>query len=69
MLTYSDLRRGVEFILDDQPYEVLEFHQMGKAQDVVVAQTKIKNLITGRVIERNFHQDDKFKEAEIKKLM
>lgn len=68
MLSYFDLRRGVQFILEGQPYEVLEFKQMGKAQDVVVAQTKIKNLITGKILYRNFHQQDKFEEAEITKL-
>ena len=67
MLTYFDLRKGVKFILDGQPYEVLEFQQIGKAQDVVVAKTKIKNLITGKVLERNFHQDEIFEEAEIEK--
>ena len=68
MLSYFDLRKGTKFILDNQPYEVLEFKQMGKAQDVVVAQTKIKNLITGRVLEKNFHQGDVFEEAEIEKI-
>ncbi len=68
MLSYFDLRKGVKFILDGQPYEVLEFRQMGKAQDVVVAQTKIKNLINGKVIEKNFHQEDFFEEVEIEKM-
>lgn len=68
MLSYFDLRKGVKFILNGQPYEVLEFQQMKKAQDVVVARTKIKNLITGQVIERNFHQDETFEEAEIEKI-
>lgn len=68
MLTYFDLRKGVKFILDGQAYEVLEFRPMGKAQDVVVAQTKIRNLITGKVIEKNFHQNDLFEEAEIEKI-
>lgn len=68
MLSYFDLRKGVQFILDGQPYEVLEFSQMGKAQDVVVAKTKIKNLITHKVFHRNFHQGDTFKEAEIRKM-
>lgn len=68
MLSYFDLRKGVKFILDNEPYEVLEFRQMGKAQDVVVAQTKIKNLITGKFAERNFHQEDVFEEAEISKI-
>ena len=68
MLSYFDLRKGVKFILDGEPFEVLEFQQIGKAQDVVVAKTKIRNLITGKVIEKNFHQDDTFEEAEIEKV-
>lgn len=67
MLNYFELRKGVKFILDGQPYEVLEFSQMGKAQDMFVAQTKIRNLINGKVFERNFHQGDSFEEAEIEK--
>jgi elongation factor P len=68
MLSYFDLRKGVQFILDGEPYEVLEFRQMRKAQDVVVAQTKIRNLITGKVFERSFHKGDTFEEAELEKL-
>lgn len=68
MLSYFDLRRGVQFILEGQPYEVLEFKQMGKAQDVVVAQTKIKNLVTGKVLYRNFHQGDAFEEVAVEKF-
>jgi elongation factor P len=68
MLTYFDLRKGIRFILEGQPYEVLDFKQIGKAQDVVVARVKIKNLINGKIIERNFHQDDTFEEAEIEKI-
>lgn len=68
MLSYFQLRKGVKFVLDDEPYEVLEFQQMRKAQDVVVAQTKIRNLITGKVFERNFHLGDSFEEAEPEKI-
>ena len=68
MLSYFDLRKGVKFILDQEPYEVLEFQQIYKAQDMVVARTKIRNLINGKVLERTFHQDDKFEEAELEKV-
>ena len=68
MLSYFDLRKGVKFILDDEPYEVLEFQQIYKAQDMVVARTKIRNLINRKVLERTFHQDDKFEEAELEKV-
>lgn len=68
MLSYFDLRKGVKFILDGEPYEVLEFQQIGKAQDVFVAKTKIRNLITGKVFEKNFHQSDNFEETELEKI-
>ena len=68
MLNYFDLRKGVQFIVEGQPYEVLEFKQMGKAQDVVVAQTKIKNLNNGKTVLRSFHQSDTFEEADIQKF-
>ena len=54
MLSYFDLRKGTRFILEAEPFEVLEFQQMYKAQDAVVAKTKIRNLITGRVLEKTF---------------
>jgi len=68
MLSYFDLRKGVKFVLDGQPYEVLEFQQIGKAQDVFVAKTKIRNLISGKVFDKNFHKDDTFEEAELDKV-
>lgn len=68
MLGYFDLRKGIKFILNGQPYEVLEFQQIGKAQDVFVVKTKIKNLMTGKILERNFHQEEKFEEAEVEKI-
>ena len=68
MLTYFELRRGVQFILEGQPYEVLEWQPMRKAQDVAVVQTKIRNLLSGKMVFRNFHQSDTFEEAGIEKF-
>jgi elongation factor P len=68
MLSYFDLRKGTKFILEGEPYEVLEFQQIYKAQDMVVARTKIRNLINGKVLEKTFHQDDTFEEAELEKI-
>jgi len=68
MLNYYDLRRGVQFILDGQPHEVLEFQQIKKARAAGLLQAKIKNLITGKVLERTFHQGDNFEETEIEKI-
>ncbi len=68
MLNYFDLRKGVKFILEGQPYEVLDFQQIYKAQDAVVARTKIRNLISGKVLDKTFHQGDAFEEADLEKI-
>jgi elongation factor P len=67
MLNYNDLRQGVIFILDGEPYQVLEFHFLRMQQRKPVAQTKIENLINGKVLDKTFHQNETFQEAEIKK--
>jgi len=66
MLSYTDLKPGTIFILDSQPYQVLEFNFLRMQQRKPVVQTKIRNLITGKVISRNFQPSDSFEEAEIK---
>lgn len=68
MLAHTDLKKGVRIILDGQPYEVMEANAMKKAQRRPVIQSKIRNIITGNVFERNFQQGDVFEEAELLKL-
>ncbi|MDP3093335.1 MAG: elongation factor P [bacterium] len=68
MLGYFDLRRGIQFIYEGQPYEVLDFNQMKKAQREGIAQVKMRNLITGKVIEQGFHSSDHFEEADLQRL-
>lgn len=65
MLSYSELRPGIFFILDSQPYLVLEFAFLRMQQRKPVAQTKIKNLISGKIISRNFQPNETFEEADI----
>jgi len=67
MLTHTDLKKGVEFIYEDQPWVVLEAQLLKMAQRRPVIQSKIKNLLDGRVQEKNFQQGDVFKEADLQK--
>lgn len=67
MLTYNDLRKGTIFVLDGEPYEVLEYAFLRMQQRKPVAKTKILNLLNGKIVERNFHQNETFEEAEIDK--
>lgn len=65
MLDYNEIKERKYIIVDDEPYEVLASHVFRKQQRKPVNQTKLKNLISGRVIERSFHQAEKVHEAEI----
>lgn len=65
MLSYNELKPGTYIVLDGQPYFVLEFNFLRMQQRKPVAQTKIKNLITGKTVEKNFQHTDKLEEAEI----
>lgn len=65
MLSYNELKVGMLFIKDGQPYEVLEYAFIRMQQRKPVAQLKIKNLITGKSQNYTAHQNESFEEAEI----
>ncbi|MEK7578386.1 MAG: elongation factor P, partial [Patescibacteria group bacterium] len=65
MLTHTDLKKGIQFIYEGQPWEVLDSLLVKMAQRRPVVQTKIKNLLNGSVQEKNFQQGDIFEEAEL----
>jgi len=67
MLAYTDLTKGVLFIMDGAPYEVIETHFLRMQQRKAVVQTRIRNLITGKLLDRNFQASDSFEEAEIER--
>ena len=67
MLSHTDLKKGVQFIYNDQPWEVLEAALLKMAQRRPVIQSKIKNLIDGKVQQINFQQGDMFNEADLEK--
>lgn len=65
MLSYSELRKGVIFVYESQPYEVVESGFLRMQQRKAVMQTKMRNLINGKVIDRNFTASDSFEEADV----
>lgn len=66
-MSYTELLKGVIFVMNGEPYEVIDSHFLRMQQRKAVVQTKIKNLISGKVLDRNFQSSDYFEEAEIEK--
>ncbi len=67
MLSYNEILPRKYIALENEPYEVMSSNTAKKNRQKPVNQTKLKNLINGRVVEQAFHQSDKVQEADISK--
>ena len=65
MLEYNEIKERKYIIMNGEPYEVITSHVFRKQQRKPVNATKLKNLITGKVMEYSFHQSEKAEEAEL----
>src|ERR1035437_5250063 len=65
MLEYNQILPHKYIVMDGAPYEVLDAHIFRMQQRKPVNQTKLKNMITGKVTEATFHVQYKVEEAEI----
>lgn len=65
ILEYNEIVPRKYIIVDGDPYEVIASHSFRKQQRKPVNQTKLKNMLTGKVTERAFHQTEKAEEAEL----
>ncbi len=65
MYETSDIRKGLKITVDGQPYNVVEsqFVKPGKGQ--AFTRTKLKNLITGAVVERTYKTGEKLEPADV----
>jgi len=67
MLEYNEIRERTYINFEGEPYEIVASHVARKQQRKPVNQVKMKNLITGRVIEHTFQVSDKADQADLKK--
>lgn len=65
MLEYNEITLRKYIVFENEPYEVLDSHVFRKQQRKPVNATKLKNLLSGRIVEHSFHVSDKVDEAEI----
>jgi len=67
MLRYNELKPGTFIVLGGKPYVVLEFNFLRMQQRKPAAQTKIRDLISGKVISKTFHPQEEIEKADISK--
>lgn len=65
MVSAGDFRKGTTFEMDGKVYTVVEFQHVKPGKGSAFVRTKIKNVITGQVLENTFNPSDKYEEAHI----
>ena len=63
----GDFRNGTTFEMEGNVYRVVEFQHVKPGKGAAFVRTKLKNVITGAVLEKTFNPSDKFPGAEIEK--
>ena len=59
MYSTTDFRRGLKIEVDGSPYIILEFQHVKPGKGGAFVRTKLKNLINGGVIDKNFRAGEK----------
>lgn len=67
MLSASDFRKGYTFEMEGQIYVIVDFQHVKPGKGAAFVRTKIRNIITGTVVERTFNPSDKFPKAHIER--
>jgi len=65
MYDTSDIRKGLKIMMDGAPFTVVEFQFVKPGKGAAFTRTKVKNLLTGAVLERNFRSGEKFEPANV----
>jgi elongation factor P len=61
----SDIKKGLKVTIDGNPYSVIEFQFVKPGKGQAFTRTKLKNLLTGSVIERTFKSGEKLAPADV----
>ncbi len=67
MISAGDFRKGVTFEYDGSVYSVVDFQHVKPGKGAAFVRTKIKNVVTGQVLERTFNPTEKVEEAKIER--
>jgi elongation factor P len=65
MYSTSDFRRGLKIELDGTPYAIAEFQHVKPGKGGAFVRTKLKNLVTGGVVDKTFRAGEKVEKPDL----
>ena len=67
MISAGDFRNGLTFEFEGNVYQVVEFQHVKPGKGAAFVRTKMKNVISGAVVERTFNPTEKVEQARIER--
>lgn len=67
MISAGEFRNGVTFDMDGNVMQIIEFQHVKPGKGAAFVRTKIRNVITGAVVEKTFNPTEKFQNAFIER--
>ena len=67
MVIAGDFKNGITFDMDGNVMQVIEFQHVKPGKGAAFVRTKLKNVITGAVVEKTFNPTDKFPPAVVER--
>ena len=67
MISAGDFRNGITIELEGSVYQIIEFQHVKPGKGAAFVRTKIKNVISGGVVEKTFNPTDKMPKAHIER--
>ena len=68
MISAGDFRNGVTLEIDGNVVQILEFQHVKPGKGAAFVRTKLKNVISGGVVEKTFRPTEKFPQARIDRV-
>ena len=65
MISAGDFRKGVTFEYENSIYIIVDFQHVKPGKGAAFVRTKMKNVVTGAVLERTWNPTEKIQEAHI----
>jgi len=67
MISAGEFRNGVTFELEGNVFQIVEFQHVKPGKGAAFVRTKLKNVITGGVVEKTFRPTEKMPKAHIER--
>ncbi len=68
MISAGDFRNGITVEIDGNVYQIIEFQHVKPGKGAAFVRTKLKNVMSGGVIEKSYRPTEKFPTAHIDRV-